>query len=649
MNLKKSSSILMKWMITICLVIVVSLPAQVVGAVGVTKVTLNHDALLLTAKTQSAQVTATVSTSSGNKSVTWSSSNSSVATVSVRGLVTAKKAGRTTIKAVANDGSGKFDTVAVDVVASTDTYKSFKSRYDANTCDTSYAYGTVELKNGTLVTLGEAGDDNGSFTKDGAILQFFSSANVLQKTIYLNTTSARVTAKSITATSDGGFLIAGEFMTVTPFARYGLLAKYKADGTVAWQKKVTATNHLYNFNSLSVASDGSIYVSGTDTNTISWDMNVFAQKYSSTGTLGWSKTIGGTATDTTNASVVSSNGNFIVSVDAASTDGSFTGHTASSVKTIQLSSANGSIVTFNNGPSDFRSMVLNGSNIYGISTAKDKIYKLTATGAFVSNTPLYTAVTNEVLESIQINSAGDLVTSLIYTSQVGVSFITKAGVLKERYLAGNAIVDEDGGATFDVLLRKNGGWVLSAGTDVDNGSHTQEIIYFHAPIHVSGVELSDNWVGLEANDLITLKASVLYGNAFDYNPAVTWSVDDSSIISVDANGKITAKKEGIAYVTVKSVKGGFTDTAKICVHVPTTSFNITEKAVTLLVGNSKQVTDVYGPANATHTLAAWESSNTKVATVDRYGKITAVGKGTATITAVAKETALSDTVTVTVK
>ncbi|MCH5202945.1 MAG: Ig-like domain-containing protein [Oscillospiraceae bacterium] len=43
-----------------------------------------------------------------NKKLTWQSSNKRIATVTQKGRVTAKKAGKCTIKAIAKDGSGTF-------------------------------------------------------------------------------------------------------------------------------------------------------------------------------------------------------------------------------------------------------------------------------------------------------------------------------------------------------------------------------------------------------------------------------------------------------------------------------------------------------------------------------------------------------------
>jgi len=63
-----------------------------------------------------------------------------------------------------------------------------------------------------------------------------------------------------------------------------------------------------------------------------------------------------------------------------------------------------------------------------------------------------------------------------------------------------------------------------------------------------------------------------------------------------------------------------------------TSIKLNPTAKTLAVGESAIVYSIVSPVTANNN-ATWASSNKKVATVDRYGKVTAKGIGTATITA----------------
>ena len=73
-----------------------------------------------------------------------------------------------------------------------------------------------------------------------------------------------------------------------------------------------------------------------------------------------------------------------------------------------------------------------------------------------------------------------------------------------------------------------------------------------------------------------------------------------------------------------------------------------ETDFTLNVGQEKQLTATVTPSNASEPEVTWTSSDDAVATVDQNGKVTAVGRGTATIT-VKTGNGKTDTVTVTVK
>lgn len=85
----------------------------------VTSVTLNKSTLSMSVGGTST-LTATVAPSNAtDKTLTWTSSNTSVATVTQAGKVTAVGAGTCTIRATANDGSGKYGSCAVTVSQST--------------------------------------------------------------------------------------------------------------------------------------------------------------------------------------------------------------------------------------------------------------------------------------------------------------------------------------------------------------------------------------------------------------------------------------------------------------------------------------------------------------------------------------------------
>ncbi len=75
------------------------------------------------------------------------------------------------------------------------------------------------------------------------------------------------------------------------------------------------------------------------------------------------------------------------------------------------------------------------------------------------------------------------------------------------------------------------------------------------PVHVSGIEISDSKLTLEAGLAKTISATVSPKNAEAFT--VLWSSSDNSIATVSDFGKITAVKEGTATITAKSIDGGF--------------------------------------------------------------------------------------------
>ena len=163
-------------------------------------------------------------------------------------------------------------------------------------------------------------------------------------------------------------------------------------------------------------------------------------------------------------------------------------------------------------------------------------------------------------------------------------------------------------------------------------------------IPVQSVSLNHTTLTLEQGQNSVLQATVYPSNAT--NPAVQWKSDNTSVATVDNNGKVTAVTEGSTTVTAKA--GDKTATCTVTVKkkvVPVESVTLNKTALTLSEGDSETLTATVNPDNATDTTVTWSSSKTSVATVDN-GKITAIAEGTATITAKAGEKTASCTVTV---
>ena len=167
---------------------------------------------------------------------------------------------------------------------------------------------------------------------------------------------------------------------------------------------------------------------------------------------------------------------------------------------------------------------------------------------------------------------------------------------------------------------------ITAAADGKKGECT--VTVFKGFVAVSEVKLGKTEVTLYVGEEETLTASVLPENATD--KTITWTTSDKSIVSVES-GKVKAVKKGEAKITAKA--GEKTAEVKVVVLTPISGLSLNKDQVTLYIGETETLEATLSPADATlKDPISWASSDESVAKVDG-GKITAVGKGTAKITA----------------
>ena len=139
----------------------------------------------------------------------------------------------------------------------------------------------------------------------------------------------------------------------------------------------------------------------------------------------------------------------------------------------------------------------------------------------------------------------------------------------------------------------------------------------------------------------TVKVKVSPTNAT--NKKLKWTTSNSKVAVVNSQGKITAKGRGNATIKVMALDGSNKyATVKVTVKQPVTSVKLNRKSANLKVkGSSKQKTitlkATVNPKNANNKSVSWKSSNTRIATVNSKGKVTAKKRGTCYITATAKD------------
>ena len=141
-----------------------------------------------------------------------------------------------------------------------------------------------------------------------------------------------------------------------------------------------------------------------------------------------------------------------------------------------------------------------------------------------------------------------------------------------------------------------------------------------------------------------------------YNPSnvtdkvLTWSSSNTGVATV-SEGVVKAVGTGVATITAKSRDGGKTASCTVVVtdknsQMKEITLKTTEK--TMKKGENTTIYAVYNPSNVNDKVLYWITSNPKVATVSE-GVVKAVGKGTATITAISKDGGKTATCKITVE
>ncbi len=180
---------------------------------------------------------------------------------------------------------------------------------------------------------------------------------------------------------------------------------------------------------------------------------------------------------------------------------------------------------------------------------------------------------------------------------------------------------------------RNGTIIIKAGSDIEEILVAQEGKKGKY-IAVESVSLSPTELNLAIGEYATLTYTVSPANAS--NKLVSWKSSSPSIATVDSqSGRVDAIAEGTTLITVTTDDGKKTAECKVKVNpVEVSSISLNKNELTLDRGKTETLIATITPDNASDKNVTWSSSNTTVATVDQNGLVTAIQKGTATITAI---------------
>lgn len=150
-------------------------------------------------------------------------------------------------------------------------------------------------------------------------------------------------------------------------------------------------------------------------------------------------------------------------------------------------------------------------------------------------------------------------------------------------------------------------------------------------IPVVSLALNETTKTMYAGESAKLAYTLLPTNAS--NNAVTWISSNTSVATVDATGKVTAKSAGTAVIILRSIDGGYSSFCTITVKQVATAIKFDVADLKMKTGENYQLKVTLSPNGSTENNLSWQSTDTKVATVDDQGKIVAKTSGIAIIMA----------------
>lgn len=167
-------------------------------------------------------------------------------------------------------------------------------------------------------------------------------------------------------------------------------------------------------------------------------------------------------------------------------------------------------------------------------------------------------------------------------------------------------------------------------------------------VGVEKIELDKSELFLKKGETASLNATIFPADAS--NRSLKWETSDNSVATVDANGKVTAVGNGDATVFVSSADGGFTAYCNVSVTTSVSGLSLHPSEFTLeAIGSSFIIEPVVSPEDASDISVVWKSEDAKVVSVSSDGTVTAVGPGTAAVTATTNDGSFTSSCTVTVK
>lgn len=249
------------------------------------------------------------------------------------------------------------------------------------------------------------------------------------------------------------------------------------------------------------------------------------------------------------------------------------------------------------------------------------------------------------IASVKANVPEGAETAMKIGDMLGLSATVEPGALQEKaqisWTSDNpAVASVDGTGT--VTAQAAGTAKITVTASYGGKSVTDEITVTAEPREILAESVTitgDAQREMVVGDKGVLSATVLPENAT--NKAVVWTSSNNAVVSVDADGAITAKAAGQAEVTATAADGsGKSASVAITVKEPVvlvSKIEIANAPEIMEVGETAALSAAVFPENATDKAVAWTSSNPEVLSVNANGTVEAKAAGEAVITVTAMD------------
>lgn len=584
----------------------------------VTSITISPSSVDIV-KGQTRQMTATIApTDASNKNFTWSSDNTSIATVTSQGLLTAIEGGTTTIRATTEDGS-YTDVSVVKVIVGVTGISFGQSSLTMLKGNSSNLVPSITPVNATNKNVTWSSSDSAVVSVTNGLL-----------------TAVDVGTATITATTEDGGYHSSVTITVTQSASdlhpvTGItLDKTELNLSVGDNSIVVPTIYPSNADNKSVTYTSS----NTSVATVS-DFGVVTGLAKGPAVITATTVDGGFVANAVvnvkkNVTAVTLNKNTLVLNPSA---------TETLIATVHPTDANNTTLTWSSSNTNVV-VVSSGGVVYAMGSGMSLVTVTSVDGSYTASclvtvAPAVSGVSlNKYSVDLSVGEKEQLVGTIEPTNAINKNITWASSDSSIATVSSTGIVTAiSGGSVYIHATSEDGGYVGTALVKVK--------------VPVTAVVIDDEELTLNIGGNYSLVGTVLPVQASNKN--VTWTSSNSTIVSVNSQGKVFAIGSGQSLVTVTTLDGRLEDSILITVVVPVTAITLDKSTVSLSVGKSEVIIPTVSPSGATNKTVFWTSADPTIATVSAGGLITGVALGTTTVTATTADGNFTETLDVAIK